>query len=310
MADPRLAARCKQIDHATVGRGAGVQAAQARGARRERKEHRLEAATRERKEHRCGAGGHLGVGRRAQVAVEEGGGGVEQLPQLVGVGQVAVVDEVDAERGVDEEGLRLLGGGRPGGGVPHVADAAGAWRQHGEAGRGEGAVSWVEVSVMPGRGRGAPPPSFSGSHAYGARHVERRMRQGPPSAAGPAARLTHELVEGLLRGEDVLDKPVGLELEKLLVVGGHDAGRVLPPMLQHQQALVDLRVGGALLLVHANDAAHARRHPARGAAVRRPLSTWRSRCSAGCWPPAAGPQQPCTAETARLVSAGRAARDS
>lgn len=49
---------------------------------------------------------HLRVGAGAQVAVEEGGGGVEQLAQLVGVGQVAVVDQVDAQRGVDKEGLQ------------------------------------------------------------------------------------------------------------------------------------------------------------------------------------------------------------
>jgi hypothetical protein len=38
------------------------------------------------------------------------------------------VDEVDAQRGVHEEGLRLLGRRGASGGVPHMADARGACR--------------------------------------------------------------------------------------------------------------------------------------------------------------------------------------
>ena len=69
---------------------------------------------------------HLRVAVGAHVAVEEGGGRVEQRAQLVSVGKVAIVDEVDPKRRVDKEGLRLGGRGRPSGWVAHVADAHGA----------------------------------------------------------------------------------------------------------------------------------------------------------------------------------------
>ena len=50
----------------------------------------------------------LGVGGRAEHAVEERGGRLELVAQLRRVGEVAVVDEEDAEGRVDVEGLRLL----------------------------------------------------------------------------------------------------------------------------------------------------------------------------------------------------------
>jgi hypothetical protein len=40
--------------------------------------------------------------------VEEAAAAVEHVPQLVSVSQVAVVDQVDAQRAVHKEGLRLL----------------------------------------------------------------------------------------------------------------------------------------------------------------------------------------------------------
>jgi hypothetical protein len=68
----------------------------------------------------------LRVALRAQVPRKERLGALEGAAQLLSVGQVAVVDEVDAQRRVDEEGLRLGGRGRAGGRVPHVAQAHGA----------------------------------------------------------------------------------------------------------------------------------------------------------------------------------------
>ena len=72
---------------------------------------------------------HLRVGVGAQVAVEERGGGVEQLAQLVAVGQVAVVDHVDAQGGVDEEGL---GRGKKAGGTTRKSMSEGMQRLRGE----------------------------------------------------------------------------------------------------------------------------------------------------------------------------------
>ena len=42
------------------------------------------------------------------MAVEEGLAALQALAQAARIGEVAVVDEVDAQRGVDEERLRLL----------------------------------------------------------------------------------------------------------------------------------------------------------------------------------------------------------
>ena len=60
------------------------------------------------------------------MAVEEGRGALQHLPQLVCVGDVAVVDQVDAKRGVDKEGLRFLGAEAARRGIPHMPDAAAA----------------------------------------------------------------------------------------------------------------------------------------------------------------------------------------
>ena len=67
-----------------------------------------------------GPGPDLGVGLGAQVAAVEGLRAVQEVAQLLRVGQVAVVDEVDAQGGVDKEGLGLLRRQRPCGGVPHM----------------------------------------------------------------------------------------------------------------------------------------------------------------------------------------------
>ena len=42
------------------------------------------------------------------MAIEEGLAALQALAQAAGVGEVAVVYEVDAQRGVDKERLRLL----------------------------------------------------------------------------------------------------------------------------------------------------------------------------------------------------------
>ncbi len=57
------------------------------------------------------------------MAAEEGLAALQRLAELVHIGQVAVVDEVDAERRVDKEGLRLLRRRAARGRVAHVADA-------------------------------------------------------------------------------------------------------------------------------------------------------------------------------------------
>lgn len=51
---------------------------------------------------------HLAVAVSPQVAVEEGAAAVEQVPQVLGVGQVSVMDQIDAEGAVDEKRLGLL----------------------------------------------------------------------------------------------------------------------------------------------------------------------------------------------------------
>ncbi len=70
---------------------------------------------------------HLGVRVGAQVAVEEGLAALEASAQLLGVGQVAVVDEVHAQRGVDEERLCLLRRWWAGCRVAHMPNAHIAW---------------------------------------------------------------------------------------------------------------------------------------------------------------------------------------
>ena len=50
---------------------------------------------------------HLAVTRGSQVSVEEAVRAAQNLAQLVGVREVSVVHEVDAERRVDEEWLRV-----------------------------------------------------------------------------------------------------------------------------------------------------------------------------------------------------------
>jgi hypothetical protein len=60
---------------------------------------------------------------RVAVALEDGSAGFELVPELVGVGQVAVVaDGQRAARVVDGEGLGVLDVGAPGGRVADVAD--------------------------------------------------------------------------------------------------------------------------------------------------------------------------------------------
>lgn len=64
---------------------------------------------------------HLRVRGRAKHAVEERLGGLQHIPQLCGVGQVAIVDQVDAERRVDEERLCLLATGRTSCGIAYMS---------------------------------------------------------------------------------------------------------------------------------------------------------------------------------------------
>jgi hypothetical protein len=100
---------------------------------------------------RC-AGARLGVGVGAQVAAEEGLAALQRLTELVHVGQVAVVDEVDAERRVDKEGLRLLGRRAAGRRVAHVADAHVACAPRGRpllAARRVGAVAAPAANAPP-----------------------------------------------------------------------------------------------------------------------------------------------------------------
>ncbi|CPI88074.1 Uncharacterised protein [Bordetella pertussis] len=115
---------------------------------------------------------HFGIGIGIDVAAVDA---VERLAQLAPVGQVAVVGEHDAERRIDVERLRLfLAGAGAGGGIAHLAHAAGA-RQR--------------------------------AHVAGTEHI-----------AHQAVRLVHVEVVALQRG---------------------DARRVLPPVLQQQQAVIE-----------------------------------------------------------------------
>lgn len=66
---------------------------------------------------------HLRVALRAQVPGEEGLRALQSLAELLGVRQIAVVDQIDAERGVYEKRLRLCCRGRARRGVPDVAQA-------------------------------------------------------------------------------------------------------------------------------------------------------------------------------------------
>ena len=102
--------------------------------------HRVAAATAAVHRRQCGEHVRRGDARSADALQLGGehvqqhfriGGGVEMAPvladqdlgELGGVGEVAVVAEADAIRGVDVEGLRLGGAIAAGGGVTHVADA-------------------------------------------------------------------------------------------------------------------------------------------------------------------------------------------
>ncbi len=83
---------------------------------------------------------------------------------------------------------------------------------------------------------------------------------------------TRQLAHARLATEDVRHEAVVLALMELVPVGRHHARRVLSPVLQRQQALVQLSIGGAALLVDADDAARARR--AVPAGRRRALVAW------------------------------------
>jgi hypothetical protein len=61
--------------------------------------------------------------------VEEAAAAVEHVPQLISVGQVAVVDQVDTQGAVDKKGLSLLGRGGASSGVAHVTNAHRACRR-------------------------------------------------------------------------------------------------------------------------------------------------------------------------------------
>lgn len=65
----------------------------------------------------------LRVRAGAHVAIEEGVRAIEEGPEVLGVGEVAIVDEVDAQRGVHKEGLCFLGGGGSRSGVSYMANA-------------------------------------------------------------------------------------------------------------------------------------------------------------------------------------------
>ncbi len=66
---------------------------------------------------------HLGVGLGAEVAVEKGLAALQRQPQVLHVGQVAIVDEVNAQRRIDKKRLRLLRRSAARCGVPHMPDA-------------------------------------------------------------------------------------------------------------------------------------------------------------------------------------------
>ncbi len=117
--------------------------------------------------------------------------GEQLLFELLGVGQVAVVCQRQAVRGVHVERLRLGLAGRTGGGIAHVADA--------------------QVALQ-------------------ARHVA--------------------------CVEDVTYQTVALAQQETALVPGHHARRVLTPVLQHRQGVVDCLVN-RLLGHQADDTAHS-----------------------------------------------------
>ena len=76
-------------------------------------------------------------------------------------------------------------------------------------------------------------------------------------------RRTCKLIHNTLVAEDVLDQAVILVFSELLPVCCNHTATVLPTMLQHEEALVQLDIHGAVLLEDAYDTAHTRRFPAR-----------------------------------------------
>mmetsp|Transcript_18001 Transcript_18001/g.32875 ORF Transcript_18001/g.32875 Transcript_18001/m.32875 type:complete len:141 (-) Transcript_18001:490-912(-) len=65
----------------------------------------------------------LRVALGAKMAIEERAAAVKEATELVGVGQIAVVDEKDAERGVHKERLSLLSGRRPSSRIANMSNA-------------------------------------------------------------------------------------------------------------------------------------------------------------------------------------------
>lgn len=64
-----------------------------------------------------------------------------------------------------------------------------------------------------------------------------------------------------LPSKDILHKSILLVFFELDPVSGHHACRVLTPVLEHEEALVELHVDGSIVLEDANDSAHLRGRP-------------------------------------------------
>lgn len=68
---------------------------------------------------------------------------------------------------------------------------------------------------------------------------------------------TWEPVDDFLVGENISDKAIGFVFVEFIPVGGDHAGRVLTPVLQHEEAFVDLYIGIAVVFDHTDDATHS-----------------------------------------------------
>ena len=186
---------------------------------------------------------HLRVALRAQVPREEGLGALQGPPQLLRVGEVAVVYQVDAERRVDEEGLRLGGRGRAGGRVAHVAEPHGAL---------EGVDGLLVAEDV-------------GDEAVGLVLVELGAvdLEGKSWFFFSRRKKLSEFFFFFFSNARRKRKKVKQKAKDVFSHRDH-ARRVLPSVLQHQQALVELDAGRAGGLVDADDAALAGDGPAAG----------------------------------------------
>jgi hypothetical protein len=177
---------------------------------------------------------HLRVALRAQVPGEEGLRALQSLAELLGVRQIAVVDQIDAERGVYEKRLRLCGRGRARRGVPDVAQAhrplQGVDRLLVAEDVGDEAVGLVLVEL------GAVD---LGEEIFFFLEEKERMR------------IRVFFLDDVRKRE-------GEENQKKNFFSYRDHARgVLPAVLEHQEPLVELDGGRAGGLVNADDAALA-----------------------------------------------------